>query len=58
MEGLKIPVTEVVWVWQTWQNFIQNHCYAGNRVPQEKEILQPPPWEVALFPRSQGEASV
>ena len=58
MKVLKTPAIEVSWVWQTWQNFIQNHCWAGDSVPQEKEILRPPPQEVALFPRFQGEASV
>ena len=57
-EVLKIPATEVAWIWKIWQNFIQNHCWASDSVPHEKEILRPPPWEVSLFPRSQGEASV
>ena len=35
-----------------WQNFIQNNCSVGDSVPQEKEILRPPPQEVVLFPWS------
>ena len=55
MEVLKMLATKAAWVWQTWQNFIQNHCWAGDSVPQEKKILWPQPKEVALFPRSHSE---
>ena len=53
MEVLKISATEAAWVWQTWQNFIQNQRRVGDSVPQEKVMLRPPPQEVTFSPISQ-----